>query len=120
MLVAKGSGDEEKMHLLKDNWSRGVTVSTLDSESSDRGSNPRGTFLQSRAGGKRQGGPSRTETHAGARRCSDTSRTKMRASGAAWAAAHVKRSRSEVGHAWHVERRGSLRDVCIHKPALPL
>ena len=24
-------------------WSRGVTVSTLDSESSDRGSNPRGT-----------------------------------------------------------------------------
>ena len=26
-------------------WSRGVTVSTLDSESSDRGSNPRGTFL---------------------------------------------------------------------------
>ena len=26
-------------------WSRGVTVSTLDSESSDRGSNPRGTSL---------------------------------------------------------------------------
>ena len=26
-------------------WSRGVTVSTLDSESSDRGSNPRGTFF---------------------------------------------------------------------------
>ena len=26
-------------------WSRGVTVSTLDSESSDRGSNPRGTFV---------------------------------------------------------------------------
>ena len=26
------------------NWSRGVTVSTLDSESSDRGSNPRGTL----------------------------------------------------------------------------
>ena len=25
-------------------WSRGVTVSTLDSESSERGSNPRGTF----------------------------------------------------------------------------
>ena len=29
---------------LRINWSRGVTVSTLDSESSDRGSNPRGTF----------------------------------------------------------------------------
>ena len=28
-------------------WSRGVTVSTLDSESSDRGSNPRGTFFAS-------------------------------------------------------------------------
>ena len=28
------------------NWSRGVTVSTLGSESSDRGSNPRETFLQ--------------------------------------------------------------------------
>ena len=27
------------------NWSRGVTVSTLDSESSDRGSNPRGTSM---------------------------------------------------------------------------
>ena len=27
------------------NWSRGVTVSTLDSESSDRGSNPRGTLM---------------------------------------------------------------------------
>ena len=27
------------------NWSRGVTVSTLDSESSDRSSNPRGTFF---------------------------------------------------------------------------
>ena len=26
------------------NWSRGVTVRTLDSESSDRGSNPRGTL----------------------------------------------------------------------------
>ena len=26
------------------NWSRDVTASTLDSESSDRGSNPRGTF----------------------------------------------------------------------------
>ena len=26
-------------------WPRGVTVSTLDSESSDRGSNPRGTCL---------------------------------------------------------------------------
>ena len=26
-------------------WSRGVTVSTLDSESSDRGSNPREAFL---------------------------------------------------------------------------
>ena len=30
---------------LRINWSRGVTVSTLDSESSDRGSNPRGTFF---------------------------------------------------------------------------
>ena len=28
-----------------DIWSYGVTVSTLDSESSDRGSNPRRTFL---------------------------------------------------------------------------
>ena len=28
-----------------DPWSRGVTVSTLDSESSDRGSNPRGTSM---------------------------------------------------------------------------
>ena len=28
-------------------WSRGVTVSTLDSESSNRGSNPRGTFFAS-------------------------------------------------------------------------
>jgi hypothetical protein len=27
-----------------DTWSRGVTVSTLDPESSDRGSNPRATF----------------------------------------------------------------------------
>jgi hypothetical protein len=27
------------------NWSRGVTASTLDSESSDRGSNPRGTSI---------------------------------------------------------------------------
>ena len=27
-------------------WPRGVTVSTLDSESSDRGSNPREAFLQ--------------------------------------------------------------------------
>ena len=31
-------------------WSRGVTVSTLDSESSDRGSNPRGTFPSIPAG----------------------------------------------------------------------
>ncbi len=46
-LVAQRVGDGQKMHLLKDNWSRGVTVSTLDSESSDRGSNPRGTFLRS-------------------------------------------------------------------------
>ena len=30
-------------------WSYGVTVSTLDSESSDRGSNPRRTFFHSRA-----------------------------------------------------------------------
>ena len=29
-------------------WSRGVTVSTLDSESSDRGSNPREAFLHCR------------------------------------------------------------------------
>ena len=28
-------------------WSRGVTVSTLDSDSSDRGSNPRETYLLS-------------------------------------------------------------------------
>ena len=33
-------------HLPISSWSRGVTVSTLDSESSDRGSNPRGTLLQ--------------------------------------------------------------------------
>ena len=31
------------------NWSYGVTVSTLDSESSDRGSNPRRTFLSMRS-----------------------------------------------------------------------
>jgi hypothetical protein len=30
------------------NWPRGVTVSTLDSESSDRGSNPRQAFCQYR------------------------------------------------------------------------
>ena len=29
---------------MKYNWPRGVTVSTLDSESSDRGSNPREAF----------------------------------------------------------------------------
>ena len=29
---------------ISSSWSRGVTVSTLDSESSDRGSNPRGTY----------------------------------------------------------------------------
>ena len=39
-------GKEGKLERVEDNWSRGVTVSTLDSESSDRGSNPRGTFLQ--------------------------------------------------------------------------
>ena len=30
--------------LMNIKWSRGVTVSTLDSESNDRGSNPRETF----------------------------------------------------------------------------
>ena len=39
-------GKEGKVERVEDNWSRGVTASTLDSESSDRGSNPRGTFLQ--------------------------------------------------------------------------
>ena len=39
-------GKEGKLERVEDNWSRGVTVSTLDSESSDRGSNPHGTFLQ--------------------------------------------------------------------------
>ena len=33
-------------------WSRGVTVSTLDPESSDRGSNPRETFLQPHGAGQ--------------------------------------------------------------------
>jgi len=33
-------------HLQIISWSRGVTVSTLDSESSDRGSNPRGTLVR--------------------------------------------------------------------------
>ena len=31
----------------QDMWPRGVTVSTLDSESSDRGSNPREAFFLS-------------------------------------------------------------------------
>lgn len=38
-------------------WSRGVTVSTLDSESSDRGSNPRETFFPRRSASSR---PQRT------------------------------------------------------------
>ena len=47
-------------------WSRGVTVSTLDSESSDRGSHPRGTFFVRHrvmsVGGHSQAGPNRTPT----------------------------------------------------------
>ena len=38
-------GKEGKLERVEDNWSRGVTVSTLDSEPSDRGSNPRGRGL---------------------------------------------------------------------------
>ena len=48
------------------NWSRGVTVSTLDSESSDRGSNSRGTFCVRHCvmsvGGHSQAGPNRAPT----------------------------------------------------------
>ena len=36
--------------LVRFSWSYGVTVSTLDSESSDRGSNPRRTFRFSQTG----------------------------------------------------------------------
>ena len=45
--------------LQQSQWPRGVTVSTLDSESSDRGSNPREAFTVPTAmpsGEERQGG----------------------------------------------------------------
>ena len=41
-----GSAWPKSMELNHILWSRGVTASTLDPESSDRGSNPRETFLQ--------------------------------------------------------------------------
>ena len=48
------------------NWSRGVMVSSLDSESSDRGSNPRGTLFVRHCvmsvGGHSQADPNRTPT----------------------------------------------------------
>ena len=49
--------------VLSDAWPRGVTVSTLDSESSDRGSNPREAFFGSRHSRKETETASSERTH---------------------------------------------------------